>query len=154
MGRANVRSRIQIKVRNAQLKEMKNENENEKKRKTKFSDAYLKHHHQHYFKRLLRDRAGERTAGKHTQTKPEREREKTKKKNSAKEEKRIAGGTQKESCFHFTSASLSKRAKSSFSIFTRSWALYVEEMAVNPTISAYSMLFVGAKKNIYLYIQK
>lgn len=39
------------------------------KRTTKFSDAYLKHHHQHYFKRLLRDRAGERTAGKHTQTK-------------------------------------------------------------------------------------
>jgi len=41
---------------------------------------------------------------------------------------------------NITSASLSKRAKSSLSILTKSWALYVEEMAVNPTISAYSML--------------
>lgn len=39
-----------------------------------------------------------------------------------------------------TSARRSKRAKSSFNILTKSWAEYVDEMAVNPTISAYKML--------------
>lgn len=39
-----------------------------------------------------------------------------------------------------TSASRSKRAKSSLSIFTKSCAQYVDEMAVNPTMSAYKML--------------
>jgi len=47
---------------------------------------------------------------------------------------------------NITSASLSKRAKSSLSILTKSWALYVEEMAVNPTISAYSMLVLYKAK--------
>lgn len=39
-----------------------------------------------------------------------------------------------------TSASRSNRAKSSFNIFTRSCAEYVDEMAVKPTMSAYRML--------------
>jgi hypothetical protein len=38
------------------------------------------------------------------------------------------------------SDSLSNLAKSSLSIFTSSEAEYVEDMAVNPTISAYRML--------------
>ncbi|CAG7821577.1 unnamed protein product, partial [Allacma fusca] len=39
-----------------------------------------------------------------------------------------------------TSASRSNLAKSSLSILTNSEAEYVEEIAVNPTISAYRML--------------
>lgn len=45
-----------------------------------------------------------------------------------------------------TSANRSKRAKSSFRIFTRSWAQYVDEMAVNPTMSAYKMLKGNTRK--------
>ena len=51
----------------------------------------------------------------------------------------------------FTSANRSKRAKSSFSIFTKSWALYVEDMAVKPTISAYKIL--GKKNEILLIFE-
>lgn len=47
-----------------------------------------------------------------------------------------------------TSARRSKRANSSLSIFTRSWAEYVEEMAVNPTMSAYRMLRIGREESV------
>lgn len=45
-----------------------------------------------------------------------------------------------------TSASLSNRAKSSFNILTKSWAEYVDEIAVNPTISAYKILKRNQRK--------
>lgn len=51
-----------------------------------------------------------------------------------------------------TSANRSKRAKSSFRIFTRSWAQYVDEMAVNPTMSAYRMLKGNARKKEFTWL--
>lgn len=88
-------------------------------------DVYLKPHN-HYLRLLLLSwgpQVNERNT-RHNKYEirktTERAKQKTQRNETRRNETKVRAVF---SSFHFTSASLSKRAKSSFNIFTRSWAL-------------------------------